>query len=127
MKTKQSPSEEKSECGDSLDLPHLDTLSSVRAGLFMLETSGRDRLTGRQACAVESAAARSGLQVVLILLSSSLSLRDILHCQFSVIIKLTATWPNKKQGQNVRVKATILFFLSTESSTTIIFEDLKKG
>ena len=56
---------------------------------------------------------------------SSLSLRDILHCQFSVIIKLTATWPNKKQGQNVRVKATILLFLSRESSTTIIYEDLK--
>ena len=40
-------------------------------------------------------------------------------------MKLTATWPNKKQGQNVRVKATILLFLSRESSTTIIFEDLK--
>ena len=72
--------EEKSDCDNPLVLPSLDTLSSIPGGLFMLETSGRDRLTGRQACAVESAAARSELQVYVILVSRSLSLRDNTTC-----------------------------------------------
>ena len=61
----QNSTEEKSDCENSLVLPSLDTLSSIRGGLFMMETSGRDRLTARQACAVESAAAQSDLQVFL--------------------------------------------------------------
>ena len=62
----QNSTEEKSDCENSLVLPSLDTLSSIRGGLFMMETSGRDRLTARQACAVESAAAQSDLQVFFI-------------------------------------------------------------
>ena len=49
--------------------------------VFMIESSGRDTLNARQACAVESAALKSGFNVVLILTSSYLDLRDNTTCQ----------------------------------------------
>ena len=83
LKTNPNPPEEKSDCKQSLVLPRLESLTSIRGGLFLMETSGRARLTGRQACAVESAASRSGLQVVLILLSGHLDLRDNTTCSLT--------------------------------------------
>ena len=50
----------------------LDLLSSLPYSVIMVETSGRPRLSPRQACAVESAARRSGLQVTLVMVSSQL-------------------------------------------------------
>merc|ERR1719244_1638252 len=47
----------------------------------MIETSGRSILKSRQACAVESAARRSGLPVHIILTSSILNLEDNTTCQ----------------------------------------------
>ena len=59
----------------------IDKVASVEYGLFMMETSGRRRLTTRQACSVESAAKRSGLTVNLIMFSSFLDLKDNTTCQ----------------------------------------------
>ena len=58
-----------------------DQISSIENGLFMLETSGRGTLNTRQACAVESAAMRSGLVVHLVMLSTHLDLRENTTCQ----------------------------------------------
>ena len=58
-----------------------DEVSSIENGLFMMETSGRGTLNSRQACAVESAAMRSGLTVHMVMFSSLLDLRDNTTCQ----------------------------------------------
>ena len=58
-----------------------DQISSIENGLFMLETSGRGTLNTRQACAVESAAMRSGLVVHLVMFSTHLELRENTTCQ----------------------------------------------
>ena len=58
----------------------LDLLSSIPYSVIMVETSGRPRLSPRQACAVESAARRSGLQVTLVMVSSQLDLADNTTC-----------------------------------------------
>ena len=58
-----------------------DQVSSVENALFMMETSGRGTLNSRQACAVESAAMRSGLVVHMVMFSSQLDLRDNTTCQ----------------------------------------------
>ena len=58
-----------------------DQISSIENGLFMLETSGRGTLNTRQACAVESAAMRSGLVVHLVMISTHLDLRENTTCQ----------------------------------------------
>ena len=58
-----------------------DEVESLDHGIIMVETSGRARLSPRQACSVESAARRSGLPVNLILLSSQLDLTDNTTCQ----------------------------------------------
>ena len=58
----------------------LDLLSSLPYSVIMVETSGRPRLSPRQACAVESAARRSGLQVTLVMVSSQLDLADNTTC-----------------------------------------------
>ena len=47
----------------------------------MMETSGRGTLDSRQACAVESAAMRSGLTVHLVMFSTQLDLMDNTTCQ----------------------------------------------
>ena len=44
------------ECDTELRLEAIDSLDTLEEALFMMETSGGSRLTGRQACAVESAA-----------------------------------------------------------------------
>ena len=50
--------------------------------MFLLETSGRPRLTPRQSCAVESAVAGAGLRaVVLMLRSPVLDLSDATTCR----------------------------------------------
>ena len=59
----------------------IDQVSSIENGLFMMETSGRGTLNSRQACAVESAAMRSGLVVHMVMFSSQLDLRDNTTCQ----------------------------------------------
>ena len=82
MRTNSDESEDNSsECEQPVSLPELSSLTSLPSGLFMMETSGRDRLTARQACAVESAASRSGLVVYLVIFSRTLSLRDNSTCQ----------------------------------------------
>ena len=58
----------------------LDLLSSIPYSVIMVETSGRPRLSPRQACAAESAARRSGLQVTLVMVSSQLDLADNTTC-----------------------------------------------
>ena len=47
----------------------------------MIESSGRPTVNARQACAVESAAIKSGFPVVLIMTSLYLDLRDNTTCQ----------------------------------------------
>lgn len=82
MRTNPGETEDSSsDCDQPVSLPSLSSLTSLPRGLFMMETSGRDRLTGRQACAVESAASRSGLSVYLVMSSQTLSLRDNTTCQ----------------------------------------------
>jgi len=48
--------------------------------LFLLETSTRDKLTSREACALESAAMRSGKHVVMLRVGPTLDLRDNTTC-----------------------------------------------
>ena len=57
-----------------------ESYSSHQAGLFMIESSGRNTLTARQACAVESAVLQSGMQVILVVMASNLDLRDNTTC-----------------------------------------------
>ena len=57
-----------------------ESYSSHKAGLFMIESSGRNTLTARQACAVESAVLQSGMQVILVVMASNLDLRDNTTC-----------------------------------------------
>ena len=68
-------------CGAPAPLPALEIQDSVSSGLFLVETSGRSALLPRQACAVESAARQSGLQVHLVLTAPSLDLGDNTTCQ----------------------------------------------
>lgn len=68
-------------CGAPVPLPALEMRDSVSSALFLVETSGRSSLLPRQACAVESAARQSGLQVHLILTAPSLDLGDNTTCQ----------------------------------------------
>ena len=49
--------------------------------MFMIESSGRPTVDGRQACAVESAAKRSGFKVILVMTSTHLDLKDNTTCQ----------------------------------------------
>ena len=63
-----------------LSPPHTETYSSPQPGLFMVESSGRETLTARQACAVESAVLQSGMQVILVILARHLDLRDNTTC-----------------------------------------------
>ena len=46
----------------------------------MVESSGRNTLTARQACAVESAVQQSGMQVILVVMATYLDLRDNTTC-----------------------------------------------
>ena len=91
----------KSTCRKQLRLLPVLVKETVRLGrghsVLMVETSGRGRLTGRQACAVESAARRfakvvisiyfyfpcfrSGMAVNVVLLSPQLNLTDNTTCQ----------------------------------------------
>ena len=48
--------------------------------VIMVETSGSASLTPRQACSVEAAARRSGLGVVVVMMSSRLDLSDNTTC-----------------------------------------------
>ena len=95
---------EYSECKyHDVPLQNIAELSSLNYGIIMMETSGelylfiylimmqeifeelqllgRGKLNSRQACAVESAALRSGLPVHMIIFSPVLHLRDNTTCQ----------------------------------------------
>ena len=60
---------------------HSRTDEKYQSPLFMIESSGKATLNARQACAVESAALKSGLDVVLILTSAYLDVRENTTCQ----------------------------------------------
>jgi len=85
MKKKSESSSVHQTFGQECEKPVL--LKSIRIGqtfdypLFMIESSGRPTLDARQACAVESAVLKSGFNVVLILTSPFLDLRDNTTCQ----------------------------------------------
>ena len=66
----------KKECSMSLRIGQ-----EFKSPLFMIEASGRSTINGRQACAVESAALKSGFNVVLVLTSPYLDLTDNTTCQ----------------------------------------------
>ena len=51
--------------------------------IFLLETSGKSFLSGRECCAVESAARNSGLYVQFLLLSSVLNLK-LSNCTYQI-------------------------------------------
>jgi len=68
------------DCDRTVILDRIETYSSHQAGLFMIESSGRNTLTARQACAVESAVLQSGMQVILVVMASNLDLRDNTTC-----------------------------------------------
>ena len=90
---------ESSNCDIPVKLQNIADFSFVENGVFMMETSGfhplilmikfsihciykgRGKLGSRQACAVESAAKRSGLPVHVIIFSSILHLRDNTTCE----------------------------------------------
>ena len=90
---------ESSNCDIPVKLQNIADLSSIEYGVFMMETSGfhplilmikisihcidkgRGKLGSRQACAVESAAKRSGLPVHVIIFSPVLHLRDNTTCE----------------------------------------------
>ena len=82
LKRSSSEGEESSsECDQPVSLARLEDVSVLPTGLFMMETSGRAKLTARQACAVESAAYRSGLAVYVVMFSDNLQLKDNTTCQ----------------------------------------------
>merc|ERR1712179_137851 len=68
------------ECDRSIALDRIETYSSPQPGLFMVESSGKNTLTARQACAVESAVLQSGMQVILVVMATYLDLRDNTTC-----------------------------------------------
>ena len=96
-KNEKESSSFESNCASPVQLQNIADLSSIEFGVFMMETSGfhplileikfqsidkgRGRLDSRQACAVESAAKRSGLPVHVIIFSSTLHLRDNTTCE----------------------------------------------
>ena len=57
-----------------------DQVRSINSGLFLIESSGRETLNARQACAVESAARQSGMEVHLLVTATQLDLRDNTTC-----------------------------------------------
>ena len=57
-----------------------DQATSIPSGLFLLESSGRETINARQACAVESAALQSGFRVILVMTATQLDLRDNTTC-----------------------------------------------
>lgn len=70
------------QCDRTVQLDYIDSLSpdSISRSVFLLETSGREILTSRQACSVESSAVRSGLKVVVVLTGRHLDLRENVTC-----------------------------------------------
>ena len=54
--------------------------------MFLLETSGREVLGPRQACAAESAARASGRPVVVVMLARTLDLRDNVTCHLYMAV-----------------------------------------
>lgn len=70
-----------SDCNFEVTLPNIGDMESLEFGVIMAETAGKSRLKSRQACAVESAARRSGLPVYIIMTSPVLTLKDNTTCQ----------------------------------------------
>ena len=58
----------------------VDQLTSLPRSVLMVETSGSASLNPRQACSVEAAARRSGLGVVVVMMSPRLDLTDNTTC-----------------------------------------------
>ena len=74
IKTNKSP------CDTSVTLQPFISGSGLSDQMFFIESSGRTKLSPRQACSVESAARFSRLQVQVILLSDTLDLTDNSTC-----------------------------------------------
>ena len=55
-------------------------MDSIPRSVIMVETTGLASLDARQACCVESAARRSGLGVVVVMMSERLDLTDNTTC-----------------------------------------------
>ena len=60
--------------------PFKDQTDSIQSSLFLVESSGRRTLNARQACAVESAALQSGMEVILVVKATQLDLKDNTTC-----------------------------------------------
>jgi len=67
-------------CSTPVDLEAFTTEKTFKNQIFFIETSGRSKLSPRQACSVESAARVSNLHVQMILLSNTLDLTDNSTC-----------------------------------------------
>ena len=70
----------KSPCDTSVTLQPFISGSDLSDQMFFIESSGRTKLSPRQACSVESAARFSRLQVQVILLADTLDLTDNSTC-----------------------------------------------
>ena len=85
-------------CGRMISLNQFGQSDVVTKQMFFLETSGRSKLSPRQACSVESAARFSNLQVHVILLSDSLDLTDNSTCYLYQTVQnvefYTVNWDN---------------------------------
>jgi len=78
LKTQQSLDQR---CQQSIILPNLPDEQVSNKEIFFLETSGRGKLSARQACSVESASKFSNCSITVILLSDVLDLSDNPTCQ----------------------------------------------
>ena len=68
-------------CEGNLTLRRYEDTFQGGNKLFFLETSGRPHFNPRQACAIESAARNSGLEILVLIRSDFLNLRDNIACQ----------------------------------------------
>jgi len=68
------------QCSKPVNIEPFTPEKVVQNQMFFIETSGRSKLTPRQACSVESAAKFSNLHVQVILLSDTLDLTDNSTC-----------------------------------------------
>ena len=78
----RTPQSYNNRCSKRIELPPYQlNHNSSGTEMFFLETAGRSWLTPREACALESAARNSGLNVVMVRVGELLDLRDNTTCQ----------------------------------------------
>ena len=68
-------------CDEKIQLPNIQDQMIESNNIFFIESSPKEILSSREACALESAARNSDLSVIMVRVSPTLDIRDNTTCQ----------------------------------------------